>query len=184
MSCDEWLAGYSGYLDELLDAGGMESWRLHANECAGCGRYDRVVRGGLLLVRNLDDVAGKPEFGVRLGRRLRAWELSAMRPSRAPLLAGSVLVAAAIVFAAGSGWGAGAESDAARAEVVTTGQQLVDPASPPWWAGNGVPSALVRDGQARVSDRSVMFPGPYSPLVVEEPLSTRATFVRLASQGN
>jgi hypothetical protein len=38
MSCDEWLAGYSGYLDELLDAGGMESWRLHANECAGCGR--------------------------------------------------------------------------------------------------------------------------------------------------
>ena len=70
MTCQEFLARYSEYLDELLDP--MEAARVHhhLSRCASCARYDRVMRQGLELVRELPLVEPSPDFEPRLQHRL------------------------------------------------------------------------------------------------------------------
>lgn len=70
MTCQEFLARYSDYLDEMLDP--VEAARMHHHlvGCASCARYDRVVRRGLELVRELPVVEPSPDFEPRLQHRL------------------------------------------------------------------------------------------------------------------
>jgi hypothetical protein len=70
MTCQEFLARYSDYLDELVDPLEAARWRRHIEDCAACGRYDRVMRQGLELVRALQPIEPSPDFAARLQHRL------------------------------------------------------------------------------------------------------------------
>ncbi len=70
MTCQEFLARYSEYLDELLDPMEAARWHHHMGRCASCARYDRVVRQGLELVRDLPLLEPSPDFEPRLQHRL------------------------------------------------------------------------------------------------------------------
>ncbi|HEY8468108.1 MAG TPA: hypothetical protein VIL18_00630 [Longimicrobiales bacterium] len=70
MTCQEFLARYSDYLDELVDPLEAVQWRRHIEECVACGRYDRVMRQGLELVRTLPRIEPSPDFAARLQHRL------------------------------------------------------------------------------------------------------------------
>lgn len=70
MTCQEFLARYSEYLDERLEPLESALWRAHMNRCPSCARYDRVLRRGLALVRDLPEVEPSSDFGPRLQHRL------------------------------------------------------------------------------------------------------------------
>src|SRR5690606_18291876 len=63
MTCQEFLARYSEYLDERLEPLESALWRAHMNRCPSCARYDRVLRRGLALVRDLPEVEPSSDFG-------------------------------------------------------------------------------------------------------------------------
>lgn len=71
MTCDEYLALYSELLDERLDVEDELRCRTHALQCASCARYDRVMRRGLRLVRELPSIAPSSQFLFRLQHRIR-----------------------------------------------------------------------------------------------------------------
>ncbi len=66
MDCDEFLEGYSDYLDGQFEERPFAAYWDHLGECSGCAGYDRVMRRGLRLVRALDPPDPTPEFRTRL----------------------------------------------------------------------------------------------------------------------
>ncbi len=56
MTCGEFLAQHSEYLDEELGAESAVEMQLHLVGCARCARYDRVLRRGLSLLKSADPV--------------------------------------------------------------------------------------------------------------------------------
>jgi len=189
MSCEEFLALYSEYLDERIDALVAERCRAHLESCVPCGRYDRVMRGGLAVVRSLAPIEPMHDFPQRLGRRLLA---ERSRPDGRALTAAaavSFVVTAAVAFAVWSPARRPADSDVAgpvaatpAGEVGGSGATTLMAGAGPWWGGAGVPHALLGQGGPRLSDLSVTLPGPYSPLNIEPPLVDRPLFLQLASQ--
>lgn len=69
MDCTEFLDRYSEYDDSLLPPGEEARFRAHLRECESCARYDRVLRKGRMLARQ---VAPEPssDFLPRLQHRL------------------------------------------------------------------------------------------------------------------
>lgn len=98
MTCSEFLARHSELLDAMIDAGAADRLRSHAAACPSCARYDRVVRRGGELVRDLPQVHVSDDFGPRIRHRLiHARERSARaRSGSVPFLA----AAASILFIA------------------------------------------------------------------------------------
>lgn len=70
MTCREFLARYSEYLDERVGPLEAERWRSHAMLCRSCARYDQVLRDGLERVRELPDIEPSSDFLPRLQHRL------------------------------------------------------------------------------------------------------------------
>lgn len=70
MECDEFISGYSSYRDGLLDTGREERFRDHLATCDSCSRYDRVVRRGTEVLRDLPRPEPSPDFLARLRHRL------------------------------------------------------------------------------------------------------------------
>jgi len=66
MECEKFLESYSEFLDGLLEEGPLSDCRDHLLRCPDCGEYDRVMRRGLRLVRELDRPETTPDFGPRL----------------------------------------------------------------------------------------------------------------------
>ncbi|HUF11853.1 MAG TPA: zf-HC2 domain-containing protein [Longimicrobiales bacterium] len=105
MNCREFLERYSEYADGLLPSAEATRLRSHAESCAACARYDRVVRRGAELARDLlPRVHVSGEFEHRVRHRLFH-----VRDEVARRRAGtsSVYVAAATVVLLGAGAGAG-----------------------------------------------------------------------------
>lgn len=71
MDCTEFLHRYSDYDDSLLPPGELSEVRAHLAACAACARYDRVLRKGRMLARQLPAPEPSPDFEGRLGQRLR-----------------------------------------------------------------------------------------------------------------
>ncbi|MBI4545022.1 MAG: hypothetical protein HY703_07505 [Gemmatimonadetes bacterium] len=82
MTCDQFLARHSEYLDGLMDPLDGARWREHADDCAACGRYDSVVREGLRLVQSLPAVEASGDFEWRLRHRLLHLEDESWPPPR------------------------------------------------------------------------------------------------------
>ena len=70
MTCGEFLARHSEYLDEELGAETAAEMRLHIAGCQRCTRYDRVLRRGLALVRDMEPVLPATDSFLALHRQL------------------------------------------------------------------------------------------------------------------
>lgn len=70
MRCEEFLEGYSDYLDGLLSQPERERFNEHLDGCDSCTRYDRVVQRGLTVVRSLPRVNPPSDFLPRLRHRI------------------------------------------------------------------------------------------------------------------
>jgi hypothetical protein len=57
MDCEEFLEDYSDYFDWRLEERPVQEYREHLSSCDACTEYDRVMRNGLHLVKDL----GAPE---------------------------------------------------------------------------------------------------------------------------
>jgi hypothetical protein len=68
MECDEFLQSFSDFLDAEFEKHSPEEYNGHLEKCARCGEYDRVVRRGLRLVREMDVPEPVPDFMPRLQR--------------------------------------------------------------------------------------------------------------------
>jgi hypothetical protein len=90
LTCREFLEGHSDYLDDLLIPERARWFDQHVGSCRSCERYDRVVRQGLLVARNLPDVQPSAHFHEKLQARLMGLPAE---PAPRPVVAGSGTVA-------------------------------------------------------------------------------------------
>lgn len=70
MDCKEFLENYSDFLDRRLEARPLSDYREHLSHCASCVEYDRVIRRGLHVIRELDPPEPPPDFLPRLQYRV------------------------------------------------------------------------------------------------------------------
>jgi hypothetical protein len=103
MDCEEFLNGYSDFRDGLLPFEAAVEFEIHLDACGSCGRYDRVVRHGAELCRDLPEVELSGDFRARLQDRLLDVEEEMRGPARSAsgLPASAALsIAAAVALAA------------------------------------------------------------------------------------
>ena len=149
MTCEDFLRRYSEYDDSLLPSVELDRFRAHMAACPACERYDRVLRKGRMLARQVA-ARPSPDFLPRLHSRLLA------EPSPRPLPVGPVAAGGflTLALAAVAGmWlpgGSGAVKDGIRVTSLPSAA-LVGPAD--WTAGR------VAGGGA----------SSYSPLVIGPP---------------
>ena len=102
MTCGEFLARHSEYLDEEMTADAAGEMRLHLAGCARCARYDRVLRRGLTLLRDREPVQPARDplegFSTRLATVPHAREEAAPRVP----IAATVAVAGVVALVAWS----------------------------------------------------------------------------------
>lgn len=72
MDCNEFLDRYSEYDDSLVPPAELDRFRAHMSACPDCTRYDRVLRKGRMLARQLPSVEPSGAFVPRL--HLRLWQ--------------------------------------------------------------------------------------------------------------
>ena len=70
MDCEEFLRGYSDYADGIGRREELRAFELHHGSCPNCARYDRIVRQGTDLFRELPRPDTSPDFLPRLRHRL------------------------------------------------------------------------------------------------------------------
>lgn len=171
VGCDEFLAHHSEYLDGFLTPVAAARLDAHATACGSCARYDRIVRKGIDLVRDLPDAAPSADFEMRLQHRIFHMEDARAFQPRAAGAAAALGVAAAIALLAwspmlmssGDGMQAAATLEASAGE--TYGAFNVVPLfSQSSWYPTTVPAPAHQP-----SGLLAVFPGPYSPLVVTPP---------------
>lgn len=125
VTCGELLERYSELVDERLP--GSEAMRLwtHVRSCPSCGRYHRVLRGGVSVLRDLPAPAPPSDFmdGVRSRIRREAGGSSSRWTLLVLLLAVALAVALAVV-------GSGAAGHAAAGPEPTS---VPDPAASHAW---------------------------------------------------
>jgi len=171
MSCAEFIASHSEYVDGRLTPAMTARLGAHAAVCASCARYDRVVRRGGELVRDLPEVLPSDEFEARLQHRIfHEQDATALGANRASGAAVALAAAAAIALLAWSPLLMQGEVDAPAPATapVTVMPQPVDDARPfgeQTWYPMTLPVAPVHQPDGLLA----MFPGPYSPLVVTPP---------------
>jgi hypothetical protein len=96
LTCRDLLERHAEYLDGLVTDREARRFDNHLQSCRNCQRYDRVVRRGLLLARNLPEVEPSEHFHERLQARLMGLD---SEPPREPIVANSatLLVIAAVL---------------------------------------------------------------------------------------
>ncbi|HEX9105695.1 MAG TPA: zf-HC2 domain-containing protein, partial [Longimicrobiales bacterium] len=102
MTCGEFLARHSEYLDEEMTADAAVEMRLHLAGCARCARYDRVLRRGLTLLRDTEPV--QPARDPLESFRTRLATVPPAREEAAPRvpIAATVAVAGVVALVAWS----------------------------------------------------------------------------------
>jgi hypothetical protein len=99
MTCQEFLDGFSSYLDGELESQEVLHWEQHMEQCATCARYDDVMRRGLTLVRELPEIQPSPDFQLRLNRKLWELEMEGGPDQRGPGLGTAISLAIAASLA-------------------------------------------------------------------------------------
>jgi anti-sigma factor RsiW len=85
MDCSDFLDRYSDYDDSLLSVAELATFQAHLAACPSCARYDRVLRKGRMLARQLPPVHPGHDFVPRLQQRLWRSQHTRRAPSGAPL---------------------------------------------------------------------------------------------------
>ena len=83
MVCHAFRRQHLEFLDRALPGNLIEAMELHVRSCAGCGRFDTVLRQGLLVAWNLGRIEPRPGFLERLHSRIEV-----RRPAMLRLAAG------------------------------------------------------------------------------------------------
>jgi hypothetical protein len=98
VNCSDFLQDYSSYRDGLLSSERGNEMRSHRAVCESCARYDRVIGGGVELVRSLDTVEPSDDFMDRLQHRIYHVEdeMRVSRYSSGTSVALTIAIAAAI----------------------------------------------------------------------------------------
>jgi len=156
MRCEEFLKGYSSYLDKVLSDEQVDAYAEHVRVCRICRRYDRVVKRGQQLCQILPEVESSPDFVPRLKHRLYHIDDASRLASRH--LGSAALVAVASVGFLALAWLPFATRMTVEVELPAIA--VATPAPPPAAAEN-VP-ALFRSGPFV---ESVGNWGPNVPLV-------------------
>lgn len=144
MDCNDFLDRYSDYDDSLLSPRDLSEFRAHLALCTSCARYDRVLRKGRMLARQLPAPEPDPERLPRLQARLGASRARRARRGMAlPPLATAALAAVTILLVSTSAL-ALFEGSASRAAGGVAGGVAAAPVSAPWRtvASTGVPVAM------------------------------------------
>ena len=89
MTCSDFLDRYSDFDDSLLTPTEEAVFRAHLEACLACARYDRVLRKGRMLARQLATEPA-PDFVPRLRRRILSESTPPLEPLR-PVAAGGFL---------------------------------------------------------------------------------------------
>jgi hypothetical protein len=172
--CDEVVASHSDYLDGLLPPHEAARVQWHLGVCRTCARYDRVVRCGVDLVRELPEITPSDDFAERLQHRIyHIQDGSRLQGPRTGSAVATFAVASVIALLAWSPVYFGGRTDE------TAAITLNDAAAPPFlpaptllgragdvWLPASSPSPL---GGADPIHVLASFPGPHSPLVVTPP---------------
>jgi anti-sigma factor RsiW len=70
MDCARFLDGYSDYRDGLLADDEGAEYLAHLAMCGSCARYDRVVRSGVAMLRELPELEPSEDFVLELKHRI------------------------------------------------------------------------------------------------------------------
>jgi hypothetical protein len=70
MDCGTFLDGYTDFRDGLLTLPDRVAFTAHLRECDSCARYDRVVDGGVKVLRGLPELEVSGDFMERLQHRI------------------------------------------------------------------------------------------------------------------
>lgn len=104
MTCSDFLARYSDFLDGESSPEGESALRSHLEACASCRRYDHVVRRGIALLRDLPAERLRDDFKDRLQHSLytidEAERRRRHRPQGATGGGAMAVVAAAVIILA------------------------------------------------------------------------------------
>jgi anti-sigma factor RsiW len=182
--CDEILALHGDYLDGQLVAHEAARVQWHLSTCSSCARYDRIVRRGLQLVREIPQASVSHDFEERLQHRIyHVRDGAAIAEPRAVSGAAALAVASVIALLA---WSpllfppsgettVAAVAQPAQSPQPRTGSAPRPIAPAPGFADLWFPAAQLSPlagGDAIAALAS--FPGPYSPLRVEPPVHGRS----------
>jgi predicted anti-sigma-YlaC factor YlaD len=101
MDCAEFLESYSDYLDQRFEVYPQSEYCHHLGGCRPCGEYDRVVRRGLALFRQLEPPDTTPDFVSSLRSsvsqdRFQHADVPSMWVSSLATLSAAVLIAVAV----------------------------------------------------------------------------------------
>jgi anti-sigma factor RsiW len=177
MSCQDCIAQANEFLDETLDTLERARHQAHLERCPPCARYHRVLRDGLRLVRDVDEIQPSASFAGRLHGRLRGLEEEQAGRERAALTGASAVIAVAGLIALAA-WApilrerlgsAAGEGDVSGQGPVAEFPPALTPAWDWWYGGPAGESGV------RLVSHTATFPGPYSPLVVQPPVTGPAT---------
>ncbi len=144
MRCEEFLEGYSEFLDGRLDERRQAAFEAHRDACRACGRYDHVVQRGLGIWRSLPEVDPSPDFVPRLRHRLYHVDEES-RAAQHRHLGSAALVAVASVGLLALAWlpfatRASVEIELPPVAVETPGPVTASPAATPVAAGADAPA--------------------------------------------
>lgn len=173
MTCRDFLARQSEYMDEVMHPLEAALWRKHAECCPSCARYDRVMRRGLRLARDLASIEPSPDFHPRLQYRLNHMEESLRAGSRASG-AGAVLSLAVAGALALLAWGPLLGPGPVVGRAPTDGQSI---------AGGEGAAAEKRDEGLKPQAEPVARPGQPVQLAAEAGAGAHAVGVAGAVRG-
>lgn len=95
MDCIEFLTHHSEYLDGVGGVEGAAAFEAHVRACPSCARYDRVVRRGADVLRELPPMQPSEDFLPRLRHKLYHLEDEL---SRRPALTGSTVMGVVLIL--------------------------------------------------------------------------------------
>lgn len=184
MECRQFLERYSDYDDSLLTARELSEFRAHLSACASCARYDRVLRKGRMLARQLPSPEPDPTLALRLHQRLAESRSRRSRTGAAlPPLATAALAAVTILLVATSALALLERTEDPAPRTPMAAAPSSAPAAPPSPAvllamagrSTALPAVPGRTPRAWVTERvDHRLPSSYSPLVTGPP-AYRAT---------
>ena len=70
LDCSEFLDQYSDFRDGLLEEERTAAFHGHLASCSSCARYDRVIGGGVRVLRDLPELTPSFDFEARLQHRI------------------------------------------------------------------------------------------------------------------
>lgn len=191
LGCDELRERHGDYVDGVVAADVQARIEAHLAGCSRCTRYDRVVRQGLQLVRELPQLAPSDDFEQRLQHRIFHVQDGAALAHDRPFSGVAVAAAVAGIIALVA-WSPlllsttdrvasdtlPVEPSATMSRVASAGTQmdapaLVVPLTPADPLGGALDDWFAGQMTAPTSSTAaypLVFPGPYSPLIVQPPV--------------